>query len=94
MDTIYFKYLQQNLNRIIYNKVWRKIKNAKKYQVQYSLSKKFKKGKKYGTKTVTTANIKITIKKLNKKTYYVRIRGINGKNIGKWSKVKKITMKK
>ena len=74
--------------------VWSKIKNAKKYQVQYSLNKKFKKGKKYGTKTVTTANIKITIKKLNKKTYYVRIRGINGKNIGKWSKVKKITMKK
>ena len=74
--------------------VWRKIKNAKKYQVQYSLNKKFKKGKKYGTKTLTTANIKITIKKLNKKTYYVRIRGINGKNIGKWSKVKKITMKK
>lgn len=74
--------------------VWRKIKNAKKYQVQYYLNKKFKKGKKYGTKTLTTANIKITIKKLNKKTYYVRIRGINGKNIGKWSKVKKITMKK
>ena len=44
--------------------------------------------------TILPKNIKITIKKLNKKTYYVRIRGINGKNIGKWSKVKKITMKK
>ena len=74
--------------------MWKRDTKATGYQVVIAQNKKFKKGKKYGTKTVTTANIKITIKKLNKKTYYVRIRGINGKNIGKWSKVKKITMKK
>ncbi len=68
----------------------KKLKNAKKYQVQYSNNKKFKKA--------TTKNVeKLTyiIKKLKKgKTYYVRVRGVNGSVKGKWSGVKKVKIKK
>lgn len=50
-------------------------------------TKKFK--KKVVTKT--TKKLKYTIKKLAKgKTYYIRIRGVNGKEVGKWSKSKKV----
>lgn len=74
---------------------WKKASNAKKYQVQYSFNKKFKKVKKYKTKTVTTRKLKYTIKKLKKKkTYYFRVRGVNGKKYGVWSKVKKVKIKK
>ncbi len=74
---------------------WKKTLNAKKYQVQYSLNKKFKKAKKYKTKTVTTRKLKYTIKKLKKKrTYYFRVRGVNGRKYGVWSKVKKVKIKK
>lgn len=70
---------------------WKKATNAKKYQIQYSTSKKFK--KKVVTKT--TKKLKYTIKKLAKgKTYYIRVRGINGKEVGKWSKVKKVKISK
>lgn len=72
---------------------WKKAKKADGYQVQYSLSKKFKKAK---TKTVT-AN-KITIRSLKrKKTYYVKIRSFarneKTKTYSSWSKVKKIKVK-
>ena len=71
---------------------WKKASNAKKYQIQYSLNKKFSKAKKYKTKTIT---LKVTVKKLTrKKTYYFRVRGINGKNVGKWSAVKKVKITK
>ena len=74
---------------------WKKVANASKYQIQYSLSKKFKKAKKFRTKTVTTSKNKYTIKKLiKKKTYYVRIRAINNKTVGQWSKIKKIKVTK
>ena len=62
---------------------------AVKYQIQYSLSKKFSKKKKYKTKiktvgATTTGEKKGTIKKLKKKKrYYVRVRAIKqflGKN--------------
>lgn len=70
---------------------FKKASNAKKYQIQVSTDKKFKKS----VKTYTTNKVKYTVKKLKKKkTYYVRIRGINGSNTGKWSAVKKIKIKK
>ena len=74
---------------------WKKASNAKKYQIQYSLNKKFSKAKKYKTKTITSSKLKMTVKKLTrKKTYYFRVRGINGKNAGKWSAVKKVKITK
>ena len=74
---------------------WKKVSNAKKYQIQYSLNKKFSKAKKYKTKKITLSKLKVTVKKLTrKKTYYFRVRGINGKNVGKWSAVKKVKITK
>lgn len=70
---------------------WKKATNAKKYQIQYSTSKKFKK------KAITkaTKKLKYTIKRLAKeKTYYIRVRGVNGKEVGKWSTVKKVKIRK
>ena len=73
---------------------WGKIKNAKGYQLQYAMNKKFKK-----KKSVQTKKTKYTIKKLKKKkTYYIRVRAykMNGKKkvYGKWSTVKKVKIKK
>lgn len=66
---------------------WAKVKGAAGYQVQYSTSKKFK-----NSKTATTKKTNVTIKKLKKKKYYVKVRAykLNGKKkvYGKWSKVK------
>ena len=67
---------------------------AKGYQLQYALNKKFKK-----KKSVQTKKTKYTIKKLKKKkTYYIRVRAykMNGRKkvYGKWSKVKKVKIKK
>ncbi len=74
---------------------WKKVKNAKKYQIQYSLNKKFKSGKKFKTKTKYTSKLTFTIKKLTKKkTYFFRVRAVNGKQIGQWSKTKKVKIKK
>ena len=74
---------------------------AVKYQVQYSLKKNFKgktvaKGKPV---TKTTDKTTYTIKKLKKKTYYVRVRAYTtdsrGKKVyGKWSTVKTVKVKK
>ena len=64
---------------------FKKVKNAKKYQIQYADNKKFKKAK---TKTTTKRNYTIKGLKKNKK-YYVRVRGVNGKKKGSWSAVKK-----
>ena len=73
---------------------WNTVKGAKGYQLQYALSKKFKK-----KKSIQTKKTKYIIKKLKKKkTYYIRVRAykMNGKKkvYGKWSKVKKIKVKK
>lgn len=70
---------------------WRKVSGVKGYQIQYSVSKKFKKSKK-----ATVKNGRITsktIKKLKaKKKYYVRVRTYSvtkgKKYYSKWSKVK------
>lgn len=80
------------------------VKRASGYQLQYSLNKKFKKGKKYKTKTVNVKPSKAatktgTVKKLDKKkrTYYVRVRAykvLNGtKYYCKWTKAKKVKTK-
>ena len=67
-----------------------KVKNAKKYEIQYATNKKFKKAKKKNTKKLTCS-----LKKLQKgKTYYIKARAINGKESGKWSKVCKVKVKK
>ena len=73
---------------------WNTVKGAKDYQLQYALSKKFKK-----KKSIQTKKTKYIIKKLKKKkTYYIRVRAykMDGKKkvYGKWSKVKKIKVKK
>ena len=73
---------------------WKKVKGAKGYQLQYALNKKFKK-----KKSIQTKKTKYIIKKLKKKkTYYIRVRAykMNGKKkvYGKWSKVKKVKVKK
>ena len=73
---------------------WNAVKGAKGYQLQYALNKKFKK-----KKSIQTKKTKYTIKKLKKnKTYYIRVRAykMNGRKkvYGKWSKVKKVKIKK
>lgn len=71
--------------------VWKKVSGAKGYQVKYSTTKKFKKAK---TKTKTAKTKKITLKKLNKNKYFVKVRAykkVNGKKVyGAWSSVLKI----
>ena len=79
-------------NKVVVN--WKKDKYAKGYQVQYSISRKFVKAKKVEKKTCS-----VTLRKLiKKKTYYIRVRAYNiynGKKVyGKWSKVKKVKIKK
>lgn len=69
---------------------YKKAKYAKKYQVQYSNNKKFKK-----SKTKITKGTSLTIKSLTfKKKYYVRVRAINNDIYGKWSKTKSVIIKK
>jgi hypothetical protein len=75
---------------------WKKVKGVKGYQVQYSLSKDFKKS----TKKKNLTKTKLTLKKMKKKkTYYIRVRSYvkdsnNKKVYSKWSKVKKVKIKK
>jgi hypothetical protein len=78
--------------KIIKNKdLWKRIK---KIEIQYSTDKKFKKNVK--TKVISKNTGKINGKKLKKgKTYYVRIRFTDGKNVKtKWSKTVKFKKKK
>lgn len=73
---------------------WKKVKGANGYQVQYAANTAFSK------KTAkSTKKTKLIIKKLKKKkTYSFRVRAYktsNGtKKYGKWSKVKKVKIKK
>ena len=70
--------------------IWKKAKNAKKYNIQYSTSKKFN----TLVKNKNTKKQYITLKKLKKgKKYYFRVRAINKNIYGQWSKVKKIKIK-
>lgn len=72
---------------------WKKINSVAGYQIQYALNKKFKK-----KKSKLTKKTKYTLKKLKRKTYYIRVRAykLNGKKkvYGAWSKVKKVKVKK
>lgn len=73
---------------------WKKVKKANGYQVQYAANTAFSKKKVKNTKKT-----KLVIRKLKKKkTYCFRVRAYkatNGaKKYGKWSKVKKIKIKK
>ncbi len=70
---------------------WKKVRGAKKYQIQYSRNKKFKKAK---TKTVKKVNCKVT--RLAKgKTFYFRVRAISaGGKKGTWSRTVKVKIKK
>lgn len=75
---------------------YKKVKNAYKYQIQYSTNKKFKASK---TKTRITSKTKYTINGLKRKTkYYIRVRAYRvqfGERVyGKWSKVRKVKTKK
>ena len=66
---------------------WKKVKKATKYQVKAVL------GNKVVTKTTTKTSC--TIKKLKrKKTYKIYVRAFNKAGYGKWSKAKKVTIKK
>ena len=66
---------------------WKKVKKATKYQVKAVL------GRKATTKTTTKTSC--TIKKLKrKKTYKIYVRAYNKAGYGKWSKVKKVYIKK
>ena len=66
---------------------WKKVKTATKYQIKAVL------GRKATTKTTTKTSC--TIKKLKiKKTYKIYVRAYNKAGYGKWSKVKKVTVKK
>ena len=76
---------------------WRRKLNVSGYRLQYAQNRKFTKKKK--TVTVGKNKINKTIEKVKRgKTYYVRIRAYrkaSGKKVyGKWSKVKKIKIKK
>ena len=68
-------------------------KNASGYQIAYAVGKSFKK-----KSTVTSKKLAVTLKKLKKKTYYVKVRAFvtqDGKKVyGKWSSVKKVKIKK
>lgn len=69
---------------------FKKVAGAKKYQVQISATKNFKKV--LVKKTVKKVVVTITNKKLkNKKKLYVRVKAVGAK---KWSKAKKIKIKK
>lgn len=75
---------------------YKKISGAYKYQIQYSTTKKFKASK---TKTKTSKKANYTLTKLKNNTkYYVRVRAyryqFGYKVYGKWSKIKKIKVKK
>lgn len=74
----------------------KKLSGVKGYQFSYTTDKKFKKG----IKKVSSKSNKATLKSLKKgKTYYVKVRAFSSdstqKNVyGKYSKVKKVTIRK
>ena len=73
---------------------WKNVVGISGYQIQYAANKKYKKAK----KTVTQKKQYVIKKLRKKKTYYIRVRAYtvyNGKRVyGRWSKVKKVKIKK
>lgn len=84
-------------NKKAFTVKWKKVKKAAGYEVKYALNKKFTKGKK--VKTVKNPKkLSLKVKKLKKKTYFVKVRAFvvdkNGDKVyGSWSKVKKVKVK-
>lgn len=74
--------------------VIKKQKNVGGYQLCYSMSKKFKKAKRYNTTKLLKKSATMYTKKLKKKKYYVKVRAyvISGKKklYGEFSKIKVI----
>ncbi len=72
---------------------WKKVSDADGYQIAYSTSKKMK-----GKKTKLIKKKKVVLKKLKKRTYYVRVRAYKTENAkkvyGAWSKLAKVKVKK
>lgn len=76
---------------------YKKVTNAEKYQIQYSQNKNFSEAK-----SARVKGNKVTIKNLKKgKTYYFRVRAYKSttymksiKVYGKWSKIKKLKIRK
>ncbi len=64
--------------------VWKKTKNAKQYQVYRATSKKGKYKKVATTKSLSYTNKSLT----TGKTYYYKVRAVNGKKAGSFSAVK------
>lgn len=73
---------------------WKNVVGISGYQIQYATNKKYKKAK----KTVTQKKQYVIKKLRKKKTYYIRVRAYtvyNGKTVyGRWSKVKRVKIKK
>ncbi len=92
--TVVKKLTVKNKKKKSVNVSWKKVSGTTGYEIQYADNKKFKKKKTKSVKKRSTV-----IKKLKKrKTYYFRIRAykLSGKKkiYGKWSKVKRIKIKK
>ena len=81
----------KNIKKKSVKVTWKKVAKAKSYQIQYAMNNKFtKKAKIKKTKKLT-----YTVKKLQKnKKYYFRVRAVSNGINGKWSKTKKVTIKK
>lgn len=81
----------KNIKKKSVKVTWKKVAKAKSYQIQYAMNNKFtKKAKIKKTKKLT-----YTVKKLRKnKKYYFRVRAVSNGINGKWSKTKKVTIKK
>ncbi len=68
-----------------------KVNNAALYKIQYSTDKRFKKS----VKSKKTSKLSCKLTKLKKgKTYWIRVCAVNGKIQGKWSKTRKIKIRK
>ena len=81
----------KNIKKKSVKVTWKKVAKAKSYQIQYAMNNKFtKKAKIKKTKKLT-----YTVKKLRKnKKYYFRVRAVSNGINGKWSKTKKVKIKK
>ncbi|MFR6560994.1 MAG: fibronectin type III domain-containing protein [Eubacterium ventriosum] len=82
----------RNVKKKTVKLTWKKVSGKTKYQIQYSLNKKFRKGVK--TKKTTKPNIKINRLSKRKNTMILELEAINSAGIGKWSNVKKIVIRK
>lgn len=79
----------KNIKKKTVSLKWKKIKKAQKYEIQYSVNRKFKKAKKTYVKSTLK---KITKLKKNKK-YYFRIRAISNVGRGNWSNVRMVKIR-